>query len=114
MTLKLRPYQVDAIAAIREQFDARGLIPMRIEPAVTGLGKAVLANLQSLRMSGRLANGSERDAGQLWHAVPIDSNKAVCGAKPGRRSVGWGAEVGKEYTCKGCIKRLGVQAKETT
>jgi len=64
-------------------------------------------------MLGRLANGAERDCGRLWHAVPQNSNRAACGAKPGRRSVGWGPfdlsdiPAGQPITCPRCIASMG-------
>ena len=63
------------------------------------------------RMTGRCANGAERDGGALYHAVPIDEfgayhSNAVCGAKPGRHSVGWSSYPGENVTCKRCIRRL--------
>lgn len=46
---------------------------------------------------GRCANGAERDKGRLWHAVRYDhlatldlNGVALCGARPGPRSNGWG------------------------
>jgi hypothetical protein len=32
--------------------------------------------------------------------------KAVCGAKPGKRSVGWSYRTGSRVTCKRCLARL--------
>jgi hypothetical protein len=66
------------------------------------------------RMTGRCANGAERDGGALYHAVPIDAfgayhSNAVCGAKPGKRSVGWSGYPGQTVTCKRCIRRLANQ-----
>lgn len=60
---------------------------------------------------GRCANGAERDKGRLWHA--INKQRALCGAKPGRRSAGWGpfppirkGEVPERPTCKKCLRKL--------
>jgi len=72
---------------------------------------------EALTLTGRCANGAERDRGKLYHAVPIgninldtfhDSNwgKAMCGAEPGRRSNGWSDCKGREVTCPRCAKRL--------
>lgn len=56
---------------------------------------------------GRLANGAERDHGIHYHAVPLGTNKALCGAKPGRRSVGWSTYFRETVTCPECLKKLG-------
>lgn len=61
---------------------------------------------QILRKTGRLANGAERDGGEIYHAVRFDKYKAVCGTQPGRRSVGWSNYHGEKVTCQACIKRL--------
>lgn len=44
------------------------------------------------RMLGRCSNGNEADGGTLLHAIRQDrmTSAALCGAAPGRRSVGWG------------------------
>jgi hypothetical protein len=83
---------------------------------------------------GRLSNGFQSDHGIRYHAVvwkrikrppcpfndwgrkeiPDDdftAQVALCGAKPGRRSVGWdfqngSSNVGKEVTCPRCLKKL--------
>lgn len=59
-----------------------------------------------LMLAGRCANGAERDHGSLWHAVR--DGEAICGATPGRRSVGWSSytQIGQDATCPKCIKRL--------
>ena len=47
------------------------------------------------RLAGRCANGFERDGGRLHHVIPGESSRdlhhrrALCGAAPGRRSVGF-------------------------
>jgi hypothetical protein len=40
-------------------------------------------------MLGRLTCGAERDKGRRRHIVFSATWKSACGAKPGRRSVGW-------------------------
>lgn len=86
-------------------------------------------NYRMGRLLGRLANGFESDKGTLTHAVVIRSVKprpcpwndwgrdaskmaecvkadiGLCGARPGRRSVGWAFDV-SEVTCPRCLKRL--------
>ena len=78
-------------------------------------------NLHRAYLLGRLANGAERDRGLLVHLVPDPggpdhtrgnrSKQALCGAKPGRRSVGWShwntnLDPGPA-TCPRCLKRNG-------
>ncbi len=60
-----------------------------------------------LSMAGRCANGAERDSGTLVHAVEFSNPRALCGAKPGKRSVGWVRPVGTVVTCPRCLRRLG-------
>lgn len=74
--------------------------------------------------TGRCANGAQRDAGHLVHAVPgwTDSNgryypasfgKALCGKQPGRLTPGWSEWVPAgtvEPTCPRCAKKLAQQA----
>jgi uncharacterized paraquat-inducible protein A len=64
-------------------------------------------------LGGRCRNGAERDHGRLFHAVPIESYQALCGAEPGRTSVGW-SDWGRweEVTCSCCQKRLQHQRRE--
>ena len=66
--------------------------------------------MKSLYLSGRCANGSERDCGMLYHAVPDESNKALCGAKPGRRSAGWRGDWPQDehgpVNCPRCLRRM--------
>lgn len=65
------------------------------------------------QLTGRCANGAERDHGILWHARFLDDDgypnrKAVCGQEPGKRSVGWSCHIpaGRQVTCKRCVRRL--------
>lgn len=65
-------------------------------------------------LTGRCANGAERDHGTLQHALPLsmayrdDVEKAHCSIRPGRRSVGWSTwlPAGNVCTCPRCLKRL--------
>jgi hypothetical protein len=67
-----------------------------------------------LRMSGRCANGAERDSGRLIHAVRSKGfpgwKPAVCGATPGPKGNGWSETFTQaaEATCTRCIKKLSV------
>lgn len=54
------------------------------------------------QLVGRLANGAERDHGTVVHYV--NGFGALCGAKPGRRSVGWTIVWDVEITCPRCKK----------
>ena len=58
-----------------------------------------------MSLAGRCANGAERDHGTRFHAVETTSYKALCGSKPGRRSVGWSRELGP-VSCPRCISKL--------
>jgi len=63
-------------------------------------------------LAGRCANGAERDSGTLFHALPIENGqvrgRALCGAAPRRRSVGWSEwGHGAAVTCPKCLKKLG-------
>lgn len=65
---------------------------------------------------GRCANGFEKDHGRVIHGLvtenPNDSIQhgvALCGAMPGKRSVGFGQPYQKEtkvITCEKCKKRI--------
>lgn len=66
-----------------------------------------------LRLMGRCCDGAERDSGTLFHAVPTDNHKALCGRKPGRRSAGWIGKRGAVVTCPRCI-RVQEKAAEST
>jgi hypothetical protein len=68
-------------------------------------------------LAGRCTSGEERGAGRLIHAVPAEQGmrlsgyldivgSALCGAKPGRRSVGWSPS-DRSVSCPRCIKRVG-------
>jgi len=61
------------------------------------------------RLLGRLRNGAESDSGHIAHAVchsERSSAKALCGARPGPKSVGWGTYDEEEVTCPKCLERL--------
>lgn len=60
---------------------------------------------EPMEMLGRLANGAELDHGRRVHAVATGKRKAMCGAEPGRRSVGWSRSSGEEVTCPRCAKK---------
>ncbi len=57
------------------------------------------------QLTGRCADGAERDHGSLFHYLEPGQWKALCGAKPGRRSAGWGSEVREFATCPRCIAK---------
>jgi hypothetical protein len=56
-----------------------------------------------LRMTGRCANGAEREGGTRYHAV--FNWRALSGAKPGRLS-DWSGYPGEAVTCPRCLNRL--------
>ena len=65
-------------------------------------------------LAGRCANGAERGAGSIVHAVPADASelrfgigsyaRALCGKTHGSRSAGWSHRIGAEITCPRCKK----------
>lgn len=67
------------------------------------------------RLTGRCADGAERDGGRKIHAVMVEPGlglptpcyaTALCGAKPGRLSNGWVEVDGPETpTCPRCRAR---------
>lgn len=61
--------------------------------------------VHSCALAGRCANGSERDGGTVVHAVPERRSTALCGAKPGRRSAGWGEPLPTGITCVRCYRK---------
>ncbi len=67
-------------------------------------------------LSGRCANGAQRDTGRLYHAVLDTFNpwgKALCGAKPGKRSgCGFVQQPEQQITCPRCLKKLTSIQKE--
>jgi hypothetical protein len=60
-------------------------------------------------LAGRCADGAERDSGRLYHAIRDDESVAVCGAKPGRMSAGWGDALGGAVTCARCQRKLAAR-----
>jgi hypothetical protein len=57
-----------------------------------------------LTMTGRCANGAQRDSGILFHAVK-SYDAAMCGAKHGKRSR-WSEYHGEAVTCPRCLKKI--------
>jgi hypothetical protein len=60
------------------------------------------------RKLGRLANGAEADSGQLLHILPTEEyERPLCGAKPGKRSIGWALAYDREKQkiCARCAER---------
>lgn len=66
------------------------------------------------RLLGRLRDVAESDSGHIAHAVCYSERssgrslaaKALCGARPGPKSVGWGTYDEEEVTCPKCLARL--------
>jgi len=72
-------------------------------------------------LTGRCADGAERDKGKLRHAGPQGRQVAPCGAKPGRRSAGWHEpgdaidHTDHPVNCPRCLKKLArLQGEATT
>lgn len=82
------------------------------------------------QLLGRLQSGLEHDKGTLVHAVPSGGKvipypnacgyryvyPALCGTKPGPKSVGWTYGETKTVTCPRCLKKLakGTRMKKMT
>ncbi|HEL5401710.1 TPA: hypothetical protein UOJ25_001824 [Stenotrophomonas maltophilia] len=69
------------------------------------------------KLAGRCANGLERGQGTKLHAIPAAqvrqhagfveaTGKALCGAQPGRRSVGWTVCEQHLVSCPRCQRVL--------
>jgi hypothetical protein len=72
--------------------------------------KCVIEKTQGYKvrsLAGRCANGAELDHGTRNHTLIGDTWTAACGAKPGRRSVGWVMPwPDRTATCPRCLKKL--------
>lgn len=68
----------------------------------------------AVRMTGRCANGAERDGGKLVHIVDLPEGvkpawqPAICGKAPGRKGNGWSEHLNAidDVSCPRCRKRL--------
>ncbi|MCW0447227.1 hypothetical protein [Xanthomonas sacchari] len=67
------------------------------------------------KLAGRCANGMERGQGSKQHALPAEQvcfarneahGKAICGAVPGRRSVGWTVCDDQDVSCPRCARAI--------
>ncbi len=66
------------------------------------------------KLAGRCTNGLERGQGRNLHAVSAAevrrssgfAGKAMCGAQPGRRSVGWTVCESQPVTCTRCQRAV--------
>lgn len=80
---------------------------MNIEDAVDGFdGDQTLAPRM---MAGRCNDGG-RDGGRKAHAVaggPWGWQRALCGARPGTKTNGWGEWIAPAVTCPRCLGRMG-------
>lgn len=57
-------------------------------------------------LAGRARSGIDTH-GTLFHAIAFDQHIAFCGAKPGRRSIGWSLwGKGQDANCKRCLRKL--------
>lgn len=81
-------------------------------PANASVDSATLTlpQIYLLRMTGRCANGFERDGGRLVHAIKSVSfpgwGAALCGAKPGSKGNGWSEHKQAAATCPRCLRKL--------
>lgn len=64
-------------------------------------------------MMGTLRTGRQGDQGRRLHAVPEGNagtwgaaDQALCGAKPGPRSIGWGDVRAEPVDCPRCVAKL--------
>ncbi|WP_168356106.1 hypothetical protein [Stenotrophomonas maltophilia] len=75
------------------------------------------AEVLAAKLAGRCANGLERGQGTKLHAIPAAqvrqhggfveaTGKALCGAQPGRRSVGWTVCEQHLVSCPRCQRVL--------
>lgn len=75
------------------------------------------ADVIPAKLAGRCVDGMERGQGARLHAIPSTQvraraeykeayGSAICGATPGRRSVGWTLLLDEAVTCPRCIKAL--------
>jgi hypothetical protein len=69
----------------------------------------------SRKLAGTCSNGFERGRGARYHAVPLMgddyTSRALCGAKPGRRSAGWQDPSAHPVTCPRCLARIAKAAE---
>lgn len=70
-------------------------------------------SILSVVKMGRLTDGFQKDHGVVRHAMMEESycwgthSKALCGSKPGRRSVGFVNDPDiTDITCKPCLKKI--------
>lgn len=61
---------------------------------------------RAVQLTGRCANGAERDRGRRAHALPHGSYYALCGATYGKRSAGWSTYDEPEVNCPRCLKKM--------
>jgi hypothetical protein len=61
--------------------------------------------IRALRLAGRCANGNEGGRGVKYHAVPVRSETALCGATYGQRPAGWCEPPGVQVTCPRCLSK---------
>jgi hypothetical protein len=71
----------------------------------------MMNTLMPARLGGRCADGYERGQGSKQHAVEWNGMMfikcaALCGARPGSRSVGWCERPELPITCPRCLKKM--------
>lgn len=70
-----------------------------------------MADTVIARLTGRCANGAERDGGKRSHVINVGAGRyaiALCGARPGRLSNGWDAcdDQTARPTCPRCARKV--------
>lgn len=64
-----------------------------------------------LRRTGSLRTGREADRGKLYHAVPHNGWRALCGKEPGLRA-DWATYPGDAVTCRRCLNLMAAKAAD--
>ena len=68
-------------------------------------------NYVAMKLAGRCSDGCERGQGVRYHALPegtpdFTHGPALCGAKAGRRSVGFTVKEGAAVSCPRCLSKM--------
>lgn len=64
-----------------------------------------MTGLVPMMLTGRCANGAQRDRGSRAHLASGQTGPALCGQGDGRLSGGW-VKVDREVDCPRCVRRL--------
>jgi len=63
------------------------------------------------RLAGAARSGSDR-SGNVYHAVVVGQDVALCGATYGKHSAGWSEYHGAAVTCPRCIRKLKTRERK--